>query len=65
MTHPLLPGPQGLYDPQHVYAHGWERGDFVIADNHVLLHGRNPYRSKAPRRLWEYRCWRYQRNIRR
>jgi alpha-ketoglutarate-dependent taurine dioxygenase len=41
-----------LYDPANVYAQAWQAEDFVITDNHVLLHGRTPYRSKAPRRLW-------------
>lgn len=41
-----------LYAPQYVYSHAWEAGDLVIADNHVLLHGRTPYRSKLPRKLW-------------
>ncbi len=41
-----------VYDPAVVYAHAWQPGDRVIADNFVLLHGRSPYRSKLPRRLW-------------
>lgn len=41
-----------VYDPTVVYAHAWHPGDRVIADNFVLLHGRLPYRSKLPRRLW-------------
>lgn len=41
-----------LYDPRYAYAHTWHPGDVVIADNFVLLHGRLPYQSKAPRRLW-------------
>ena len=41
-----------VYDPATVYAHAWLPGDRVIADNFVLLHGRSPYRSKLPRRLW-------------
>lgn len=41
-----------LYDPAVVYAHPWQTGDLVLADNHALLHGRTPYRSKLPRRLW-------------
>lgn len=57
-----LPEPEGrelvaeltrrVYDPANVYAHAWQPGDCVIADNFVLLHGRSPYRSKLPRRLW-------------
>ncbi|MCB9797114.1 MAG: cytochrome P450 [Alphaproteobacteria bacterium] len=31
---------QRLYDPEVLYAHEWRQGDFVIADNHALLHGR-------------------------
>jgi len=41
-----------IYDPSAVYAHAWQPGDRVIADNFVLLHGRTPYRSKLSRRLW-------------
>jgi alpha-ketoglutarate-dependent taurine dioxygenase len=40
------------YDPRFVYAHAWQPGDLVAADNHALLHGRTPYRAHAPRRLW-------------
>ncbi|MCB9744908.1 MAG: cytochrome P450 [Alphaproteobacteria bacterium] len=29
-----------LYDPEVMYAHAWQQGDYVIADNHALLHGR-------------------------
>jgi alpha-ketoglutarate-dependent taurine dioxygenase len=41
-----------LYDPAFMLRHAWRAGDFVIADNHALLHGRTRYRSKLPRRLW-------------
>jgi alpha-ketoglutarate-dependent taurine dioxygenase len=41
-----------LYDPRNAYAHAWRPGDVVITDNHVLLHGRAPYRGGLPRRLW-------------
>jgi alpha-ketoglutarate-dependent taurine dioxygenase len=40
------------YDPRFVYAHAWQPGDLLAADNHALLHGRNPYRTHTPRRLW-------------
>ncbi|MDQ3404771.1 MAG: TauD/TfdA family dioxygenase [Actinomycetota bacterium] len=40
-----------LYDPAHLYAHTWQTGDLVIADNHTLLHGRNAFTSRAPRHL--------------
>lgn len=41
-----------IYDPRFVYAHSWQPGDFLIADNHALLHGRNSYGRQSPRRLW-------------
>jgi alpha-ketoglutarate-dependent taurine dioxygenase len=40
-----------LYDPRHCYAHAWREGDFLVADNHLLLHGRHPFRSHSPRHL--------------
>ncbi len=40
-----------LYDPQHCYAHSWQAGDVVVADNYTLLHGREPYASKCGRHL--------------
>ncbi|MBV9844010.1 MAG: TauD/TfdA family dioxygenase [Kutzneria sp.] len=40
-----------LYDPADCYAHSWQTGDIVITDNYTLLHGRNPFTSKAPRHL--------------
>ena len=42
---------RALYDPRHLYAHRWRAGDILIADNHALLHGRNGFHSRAPRRL--------------
>jgi len=41
-----------VYDPRFVYAHRWQSGDFLIADNHTLLHGRNSYQQLATRKLW-------------
>lgn len=41
-----------IYDPRFVYSHRWQVGDFLIADNHVLLHGRTKYQQHQPRRLW-------------
>ena len=41
-----------LYDARFTYSHRWRAGDFVIADNHRVLHGRNPYSPNRPRRLW-------------
>lgn len=40
-----------LYDPRHFYAHPWQTGDVVIADNYTLLHGREPYSSQCGRHL--------------
>ena len=42
---------KALYSPSHFYAHEWQTGDLVIADNHTLLHGRETFVSKAPRHL--------------
>jgi alpha-ketoglutarate-dependent taurine dioxygenase len=41
----------GLYDPGNCYAHSWQTGDLVIADNYTLLHGREPYASRCGRHL--------------
>lgn len=40
-----------LYDPLNFYAHEWQTGDVVIADNFSLLHGREGFVSKTPRHL--------------
>lgn len=40
-----------LYDANNFYAHEWETGDVVIADNFSLLHGREAFVSKSPRHL--------------
>jgi alpha-ketoglutarate-dependent taurine dioxygenase len=40
-----------LYSPAHFYAHEWQPGDIVIADNFSLLHGREGFTSKAPRHI--------------
>ena len=40
-----------LFDPDAMYAHVWEDGDYVIADNHTLLHGRNAFTEPAARYL--------------
>lgn len=40
-----------LYDPRYYYAHKWERGDVVICDNFTLLHGREAFMTKSPRKL--------------
>ena len=41
-----------LYDPEFVYQHQWMQNDFLIADNHVLLHARTAYESQNKRCLW-------------
>ena len=40
-----------LYSPNHFYAHPWQTGDIVVADNFSLLHGREGFASKAPRHI--------------
>ncbi|WP_016868429.1 MULTISPECIES: TauD/TfdA dioxygenase family protein [Fischerella] len=40
-----------LYNPENFFAHQWQTGDILIADNHVLLHGRNPFFSHSSRHL--------------
>ncbi|ASZ13273.1 TauD/TfdA family dioxygenase [Chitinophaga pendula] len=40
-----------LYDPAVYYAHTWQKGDVVIADNFTLLHGREAYAADAYRHL--------------
>lgn len=42
---------QALYAPDNFYAHEWQTGDVVIADNFSLLHGREAFVSKSPRHL--------------
>lgn len=42
---------KALYSPEHFYAHTWQTGDLVVADNYSLLHGRNAFTSHAPRHL--------------
>lgn len=40
-----------LYDPANFYAHEWQSGDIVIADNFSLLHGREAFVTQSPRHL--------------
>lgn len=40
-----------LYRPEHCYAHTWRDGDFLIADNHALVHGRRAFAAHSPRHL--------------
>lgn len=40
-----------LHADEVCYQHEWQAGDVVIADNHVLLHGRNSFKENAPRSI--------------
>ena len=42
---------EALYAPAHFYAHEWQEGDLVVADNFSLLHGREAFETQAPRHL--------------
>jgi alpha-ketoglutarate-dependent taurine dioxygenase len=42
---------EALYSPKNFYAHEWQEGDVVVADNFSLLHGRESFETKAPRHL--------------
>lgn len=40
-----------LYDPRYLKVHRWEDGDFVMADNHSLLHGREAFAKSGERHI--------------
>ncbi len=40
-----------LYSPKFMYQHRWQKGDFLIADNNALLHGRSKLRQNISRHL--------------
>ncbi|MCX6128469.1 MAG: TauD/TfdA family dioxygenase [Proteobacteria bacterium] len=42
---------EALYAPSNFYAHEWQEGDLLVADNFSLLHGREAFETKAPRHL--------------
>ena len=42
---------KALYDPRVHYAHQWQDGDIVVADNYTLLHGREAFTSQSGRHL--------------
>jgi alpha-ketoglutarate-dependent taurine dioxygenase len=42
---------QALYAPSNFYAHEWQTGDVVIADNFSLLHGREEFVPKSLRHI--------------
>lgn len=39
------------YNPQNLYQHQWQNNDFLIADNHALIHGRRAFQQFSPRHL--------------
>jgi len=40
-----------MYDPRCMYRHRWQQGDFLIYDNHALLHGRAKIEGNIARHL--------------
>lgn len=40
-----------MYDSQYCYKHQWVDGDFVLTDNHGMLHGRLPFVDHTGRHL--------------
>lgn len=42
---------QRLYAPEVMYRHRWQTGDFLMYDNHALLHGRARMRGNISRHL--------------
>ncbi|MFJ6748170.1 MULTISPECIES: TauD/TfdA dioxygenase family protein [unclassified Streptomyces] len=40
-----------LHRPEYCYAHDWQPGDLVIADNFALVHGRNAFTGPTTRHL--------------
>lgn len=40
-----------LYQDDVLYEHVWQKGDFLIADNNALLHGRNAFKGISKRHL--------------
>ena len=40
-----------VYDPRCMYRHRWQQGDFLMYDNHALLHGRAKMRGNVARHL--------------
>lgn len=40
-----------LHRPEYCYAHAWEPGDIVLADNYALVHGRNAFTGPTTRHL--------------
>ncbi len=42
---------QNMRQPHCCYVHQWQQGDYLIADNFSLLHGRNAFTKHTPRHL--------------
>ena len=42
---------KALYAPENTYAHSWQDGDIVIADNFTLLHGREAFHQNSRRHI--------------
>ncbi|MGQ3887893.1 TauD/TfdA family dioxygenase [Legionella sp. CNM-1927-20] len=40
-----------MRQPRYCYQHQWQTGDYLIADNFSLLHGRNAFNQVTPRHL--------------
>jgi len=40
-----------IYHPDVCYAHRWEQGDLILADNHSLIHGRRAFSAETKRHL--------------
>lgn len=40
-----------IYADNFCYRHEWQQGDFLIADNHSLIHGRTAFKQNCPRHL--------------
>lgn len=42
---------QAMRHPKVCYSHQWQKGDYLLADNFSLLHGRNAFKQHSPRHL--------------
>jgi alpha-ketoglutarate-dependent taurine dioxygenase len=40
-----------VHRPEYCYAHNWQAGDILIADNYSLIHGRNAFTGPTARHL--------------
>ena len=36
---------------EHQYEHAWQNNDYLLADNHALIHGRHAFKQFSPRHL--------------